>query len=243
MFAFGIHTTKYDVDLAELVNRRLLTYPNAFCVLPAEDGAFVTIEGEDAMPLAAASTAAILCRDLIYFELARMTDMLPLELPEKQEVLTETLRLARDGARERAVRGMLMDYYAERDRLNLEGFLQFRMQRELYEWRELVERSAQEKLMRREYAELLGVLGAFVRMQAPRVGEISICINPDGSCTLTDDSDSRIEYIDCSEDGIVSLLVSMAPAKLIVYDLSGGNGKKLADAIAKVFSGRVRVYR
>lgn len=243
MFAFEITTEKYDVDLAELAGRRLLTYPNAFTVLPADGGARVTIEGDDAMQLAAAATAAILLKDLIYFELAGMADALPLELNDKQHVLTEALRAARDGAHERSTRGQLMDYYSEYASLNLEGFLQFRMRRQRDEWQEIVDRIAEERLMSREYAELLGVLGAFASMQQPRMEEISICINPDGSCTLTDDTNARIEYVDCSEDGIVGLLVSMAPAKLTVYDLSNGHGQKIADAIARVFSGRVRVYR
>lgn len=243
MFAFEIATAKYDVDVGELLSRRLLTYPNSFCIVPSGCGVLATVEGEDAVSVAANAMSALLLRDLIYFELARMTDQLPLELPEKQEVLTETLRLARDGSGERALRRELTEYFQDQKEINLEGFMQFRMKRQLLEWQMMVERAAQEKLMSREYSELLSVLGAFVRMQQPRVGEISICINPDGSCTLTDDSDARIEYVDCSEDGIVGLLVSMAPSRLIVYDLSGGQGKKLADAIAKVFSGRVRVYR
>ena len=63
-----------------------------------------------------------------------------------------------------------------------------------------------------------------------------------GSCTLTDESDACIEYVDCSEEGILSLLVGMAPSRLTVYDLSGGSSG-LAETIARVFSGRVRIYR
>lgn len=243
MFDVTINTSKYDIDVGQLITRRLAVYPNSFSVLPTENGAYAAVDGMDALPVCAAALATLICRDLIYFELARMADTLPLNLAEKQSVLTETLKSARGRVLEGRVGEGITAYLTERQELNLEGYVQFRMQQELAEWRMLIERAAQEQLMCREYTELLSVLNTFVQLQQPRVGEISVCINPDGSCTLTDDSDARIEYVDCSEDGIVGLLVSMAPSRLIVYDLSGGNGRRLADAIAHVFSGRVRIYR
>ena len=52
----------------------------------------------------------------------------------------------------------------------------------------------------------------------------------------------RIEYVDCSEEGIVRLLMGMAPERLTVYDLTGGNSS-LAETLVHVFAGRVRVFR
>lgn len=238
-----ICTSKYDVDLCRLLSRRLAAYPNAFSLTENGGGARVFVDGADSLNVLCDALSILICRDLIYFELARMADILPLNLTEKQAVLTETLRTCRDHAAEAAVREGLTGYLSGCRRLNLEGYILFRMQKQISDWRTLVERAAQEQLMHREYAELLNVLNAFVEMQQPRIGEIAVCLNPDGSCTLTDDSDARIEYVDCSEDGIVGLLVSMAPARLTVYDLSGGTGRRLADAIAQVFTGRVKIYR
>ena len=243
MFSFGITTNKYDVDLKELLSRRLLSFPNSFSIAEDEKITLVTVDGEDGQWVSACALAALLSRDLVYFELADETDRLPLELYEKQEIMTSVLRNVRDGAGDQALRRAVDAYLSENDCINLEGFVCFRMQGEKLRWRQLVVQAAESYLISQEYRELLGVLGAFVEMQPPRMGEIAICIHPDGSCTLTDDSDARIEYVDCSEDGIVGLLVSMAPERLIVYDLSCGTGKGLADAIARVFSGRVRIYR
>ena len=243
MFSFGITTNKYDVDLGELLSRRLLSYPNTFSITPEGAGILVELEGEDGRWIAACALAALLSRDLIYFELAEEANRLPLERYEKQEIMTHVLRNVRDGSGDAALRQVLEAYLAENRDLNLEGFIRFRMQDQKQQWRLMIEQAAEDYLVSREYQELLGVLGAFVEMQPPRMGEIAICLHPDGSCTLTDDSDARIEYVDCSEDGIVGLLVSMAPERLVVYDLSCGNGKHLADTIARVFSGRVQVYR
>ena len=72
--------------------------------------------------------------------------------------------------------------------------------------------------------------------------ELQLCLHADGSCTLTDDSEVRIEYVDCSPEGIVQLLVNMSPKKLIVYDLSNGKNR-LVDTLMRVFSGRIKVYQ
>ncbi len=238
-----IDTQKYDIDLEKLLSRRLAQCGCA-CGVGACNGAVsVSVrEGEQLVRLADA-LMLVLCRDLQYFELARMIDELPLSLPEKQTALASALETAHETERTQPVRDALVSYLKTEKRLNLEGFVQFRMRDSLRDWHDCAERAAAETLVRREYTELLGALSAFVRTQAPRVAELSICIHPDGSCTLTDDSDACIEYVDCSEDGIVSMLVGMAPARLTVYDLSGGSGRRLTDALRRVFAGRVKVYR
>ena len=115
----------------------------------------------------------------------------------------------------------------------------FRMRAALADWQLCVERAAADQMLCREYTELMELLRS---VAPPRLGEVSVCLHPDGSCTLTDDSDACIEYVDCSEDGILSLLVGMSPSRLTVYDLSGGSSR-LPETIARVFAGRVRIYR
>lgn len=243
MITYAIETQQYDIDLTSLLSRRL-SQCGCVCGLACcgQETTVTLQEGEPVERLAEA-LAMLLCRDLQYFELARCVDALPLELSEKQSVLTTALQDARKSERPVQVREGLLSYLGESRSLNLEGYLHFRMQDCLSRWQDSVDRAAAEQILRREYSELLNVLGAFVQTQQPKSGELSICIHPDGSCTLTDDSDARIEYIDCSEEGVMSLLVGMAPTKLIVYDLSNGAGRSLTDAIRKVFGGRVKIYR
>ena len=68
-------------------------------------------------------------------------------------------------------------------------------------------------------------------------------MNPDGSCTLTDDRDSRIDYDRCTGDGVMSVLVGLSPERITVYDLSGGVSAGLAETLVRVFEDRVRVYK
>ena len=243
MIHYAIETQKYDADIGKLLKRRLTQCGCTCAVAESPDGVTVTLADEQGIGSLAEALCMLLCRDLQYFELAHYTDALPLELTQKQAVLTGTLQWARENQRPQRVLEGLKEYLTQERTLNLEGYLQFRMRDCLREWQEGVERAAQEQLLRSEYNELMCALNALMAMEQPQLGELSLCINPDGSCTLTDDSDARIEYMDCSDEGILSLLIGMSPSFLTVYDLSGGAGRGLTETIRSVFAGRVRVFR
>ena len=234
-----IQTNQYDVDRGKLLARRLQQCGCAFTAEPVAGGVAVSVPGREALPELSEAIALLLCRDLQYFELARMTDALPLTLQQKQEVLTAALESARSMERLEGIRAQLMEYLAAQPLLNVEGYMCFRMRAALADWQLCVERAAADQMLCREYTELMELLRT---VAPPRLGEVSVCLHPDGSCTLTDDSDACIEYVDCSEDGILSLLVGMSPSRLTVYDLSGGSSR-LPETIARVFAGRVRIYR
>ena len=97
--------------------------------------------------------------------------------------------------------------------------------------------------MNKEYGELIEALRRFVAGRTSRVNSLSVCIHADGTITLSDDNDVHIEYVDCAPDGILNLLVNMAPMRLTVYDLSGNEKNRLTEAILKVFGDRVKLYR
>ncbi len=236
-----IDTRQYDVNLFRLLKRRLEQH-DCPCTLASENGAVAVSLAEDALLPLTNALIMILINDLRYFELARMIDETPLTLSEKQQALTGALDAAQSHRPRRETHAALLQYLRESERLNLEGYLRFRMRDSLTFWRACAERETAEAILRREYAALLGAFHTLADRRGT-AGELCVCIHPDLSCTLTDDSDACIEYVDCSEDGVVSLLVGMAPAYLTIYDLSGGNGKRLTEAIQKVFAGRVKVYR
>ena len=242
MIVRTLHTQKYDVDLERLLARRLAQTGCAFRTEPLPGGVAVSVQGRDALERLSAAVAALLGRDLQYFELAHMADALPLDLPQKQEVLADALERARCLERIDEVRREVEAYLATENEMNVEGYLRFRMRERMETWQLCVERAAADRMLCSEWKELMGLLTSLSNGPGRRIGEISVCLNPDGSCTLTDDSDVRIEYVDCSEEGIVRLLMGMAPERLTVYDLTGGNSS-LAETLVHVFAGRVRVFR
>ena len=243
MVAFEILTYEYDLPLVKLLNRRMSGLNCAYVLEEIPDGAVLKIRGEEPVRAAAEALISILGRDLRYFAFAEYADSLPLTLSEKQTVLKDALEAASHSEERGVLYEKLVDYLSTHKTLCLEGFLRFRMQEFLMLWELAVEQAAARVLMQKEYGELMETLRRFVDGRVSRVNQISVCIHADGTITLSDDSDVRIEYVDCAPDGILNLLVNMAPMRLTVYDLSGQEKNRLTEAIVRVFGDRVKLYR
>ena len=95
MPSWNIYTQEYDVDIRPLMSRRLSQIDAEPLLTPIEGGVRVTLGGADALARMSDAVSRLLCRDIQYFALAKMADALPLDLEEKQVVLTEALRSAR----------------------------------------------------------------------------------------------------------------------------------------------------
>ena len=175
-------------------------------------------------------------------------------------MLPEAIKLAREVAAGRTeadaaladaldaqrVRQMLRAHFDGNDRLNLEGFLRFRMRETLRAFELYALSAAEELMLQTEYLELLRVLSVLVRLQQPRIREVSLILHADGSCTITDDTDARIECEGCGTaagNELVNLLVALAPARIIVYDLSCGRCAELSQMLLQVFEDRVSFFR
>ena len=243
MVVYQILTFEYDLPLSKLIDRRMRDLDNAFSLETVPDGVLLKVRGESPERAAARALSRIFGRDLRYFALAEFTDALPLSLSEKQQVLKEALETASCREESKVPRERLSTYFRMHRTLILEGFLRFRMQEFLMLWEIAVEQAAAKVLMQKEYGELMETLRRFTESRKSRVGSLSVCIHPDGTITLCDDGDVRIEYVDCAPDGILQILVNMAPGKLTVYDLSGEEKNRLTEAILKVFGDRVKLYR
>lgn len=239
-----INTIAYDVDVSRLLSRRLGEHGHAVRVEKETKSALrVQTRSQEDMHAFCTALAELLLKDISHFELARMVDKLPLTLAQKQRVLPEAIKQSRSAQLDFGVARALKSHFREYGRLNLEGFVRFRMRDALAHWEGCVDRAAEEMLLEEEYLELMHLLGAFVSLQPTRIKEVSLCLNADGSYTLTDDSNVRIEYDPDCRDGIISALVGLAPERITVYDLSGGKNEDLSAALKQVFAGRVRVYR
>jgi len=234
---------EYEGDIHRLLERRLTQTGHAFTLTPEGQDVLVEVAEPGGLDALCVALALLLCRDLCQFELAKLTDRLPLTLPEKQAVLAEAIHCARKVERPGAVRRALRIYLEEQEELHLSGYMRFRMTDTVNAWRLCVQSATEELMLEKEYLELMGVLRAFVQVKPTRVREVSLLLHPDGSCTLTDDSDARIDYDASDPDRLVSLLVDLAPERLTVYDLSSERGNELTEMLARVFAGRVRFVR
>lgn len=234
---------EYDADTSRLLERRLNQTGHAFTLSPGGTVLLVEVAEPGGLDALCVALALLLCRDLCQFELAKLVDRLPLSLPEKQAALSEAVHCARKVERPGMVRRALRAYLEDQEELHLSGYMRFRMADTVNAWRLCVQSAAEELLLEKEYLELMGVLRAFVQVKPARVREVSLLLHPDGSCTLTDDSDARIDYDAADPDRLVSVLVDLAPERLTVYDLSSDHGSELTEMLARVFAGRVRFVR
>ena len=243
MVVYQILTFSYDLPLLKLIDRRIGEIDNAFALEQTDGGVLLKLGGEHPEKAAAQALGAVFAHDLRYFALAELVDSLPLSLSEKQTVLTRAIEAASHREEPKVLQSKLEAYLQEHRTIVLEGFLHFRMQEFLMLWEIAVEQAAASVLMQKEYGALIDTLKRYVNNRQSRVASLSVCIHADGTTTLSDDGDVRIEYIDCAPNGILQLLVNMSPKKLTVYDLSGETKNRLTEAILKVFGDRVKLYR
>lgn len=235
-------TLKYGADVAALLGRRL---EGSGVTIERGLGncALAHIEGEEGMRAWCEAVAKALLRDAAYFELAELLNGMPLSLEEKRSALPLAVRLSREAGGTERLSRELEGYFASADALNLEGYAAFRMREHMLFLEGCAMRAAEETLLESEYLELMQVLAAFVQIRAPQLREVYVILNPDGSCTFTDDGDVRIDYEQCTGDGIMGVLLGLAPASITVYDLSGGRSSSIAETLIGVFEDRVRFFK
>lgn len=243
MGVYSIGTERYEADITALLRRRM---KKLGChMAPEGDVAYASAEVQGAVQMEEWCTAVaeLLLMDLAQFEIAYMVNELPISLEEKKTVLPEAIHIARRAGEIGAVQSGLVGYFRENEHLQLEGYMRFRMKDCRREWERCVLKAADELLLDAEYMELMRVLAAFMKLRSPKAGDIYLILNPDGSCTFTDDRDIRIDYERCTGDGIMSVLVGLAPESITVYDLSGGRCATLFDDLQRIFEGRVRFFK
>ena len=243
MGVYSIGTEKYEADIGWLMSKRLEKLGCGIVIHGDKSSVSAELSGAVQMEEWCAAVAELLLMDLAQFEIAYMVNELPISLEEKKAVLPGAIRMARRSDGVGAVQNALVEYFGDHHHLQLEGYMGFRMKEYRREWERCVLKAADELLLDAEYMELMRVLAAFVKLRSPQAGDIYVILNPDGSCTFTDDKDIRIDYERCTGDGIMSVLVGLAPESITVYDLSGGRCTSLFDNLQRVFEGRVRFFK
>ena len=242
MSSWIIQTMEYDVDLESLLDRRLREGGVPFTLSAARGGVGVRLEGPYGREALARALSALITEDLVSFEVAAMTDETPLPLPEKRQVLARAVAAARQQADLSETVPRLAGYLKEEGKLCLEGFLRFRMQETVLFWRLCVEEAFTALLLEHEYARAADVLRLLLNERPPRCPALRLCLHGDGLCSLSDGEALRMEYVDETGEGLISLLMGMAPARLEVYDLSNGARRELVEALTGIFSGRICLF-
>jgi len=146
----------------------------------------------------------------------------------------------------------LLEYLKHNDRINIDGFIKFRLKDYMEELYDLVEKAVDEFMIEREYKEFIQLLRYFVDIQEPRLDLVHVIVLHSGVFKLLDESqkvinseyledyvvdliDSEINY----EDLLISALISIAPQKVVFHRIHKNYAAGALDTIKNVFAGKV----
>lgn len=150
----------------------------------------------------------------------------------------------------------LMEYFENSNTIILDGFINFRLKDYLKDLEEIVEKAVDNFLMEKEYREFIRLLKYFVDIQEPKYENIHIIANNHGAYTLLDDRREEItnecikEYLNEVSEGeinyddlLVSSLITLAPKKITIHNISCFKNKELLETVRNIFYNNVSICK
>jgi putative sporulation protein YtxC len=146
------------------------------------------------------------------------------------------------------------DFIEENNHIDIEGFINFRLKNFVGELGEVVDKAVDEFLMQKEYNEFVGLLKYFVELQDSKLEVLNVVVDKTGKFHLYDEDYELLssEYIKeitgelqegvvTDEDALMSILITIAPQKILFHSSSYLKNKEILDTIKKVFADRVEI--
>ncbi len=187
--------------------------------------------------------------------------------PEEKEVIYQrSLELIKTGHptkcktvvyqlnRKAKVNNRLSEYLETNNKINIDGFIRFRLKDYVADLADAVSYAVDEYMMEKEYREFIKLLRYFVEIQEPRLHTVHLVIKEDKKHLLFDDKQQEIshEYIDGFfneiidgdvnyEDLLISALITIAPKKLYIHFAEKIDKNDTIITIEEVFNQRVEV--
>ena len=138
---------------------------------------------------------------------------------------------------------------AKKNEIILDGFLNFRLQDHKKAWEDMLKRVVQGYILEKDYRDFISILRYFVSMKKPIKRLVNLKYK-DNKYVLSDEDDNEI---DCkayesklglksgmsASDLILSMLINLAPEKIMLYDYKDFPDKKFVVTVKNVFSKRV----
>lgn len=164
------------------------------------------------------------------------------------EVNKETFKLIK----KEEIYNSLIEFLKDNEKIDIEGFVNFRLRDFIGELSEVVDRAVDEYMLEKEYNEFIGLLRYFVELQDSKIEILNIVIDNNGKFRFFDSnnkpitgeflSDVAIEFtgdILNDDDMLMSTLISVAPEKIYIHSVDNLKNKEILKTIQKVFSGKV----
>lgn len=164
----------------------------------------------------------------------------------------ESLNMLMNFGRKNRIAHRILEYIDQNQLLVVEGFINFCMRDYLTEIKFAVEVAAEELKNEKEYNDFVNLLKYFVDTQAPRIKEVNLLINGNGLFYLWDHKGCKIEdqyvqhYIDdlllddlSIDDLLISILISIAPRRIIIHHSTDLPQNDSLEIIKNVFSDKI----
>jgi putative sporulation protein YtxC len=151
--------------------------------------------------------------------------------------------------RRKLISEKISEYLKSSDKITLEGFITFRLGEYVKTLETEVERSIRQYFVEKQYEEYIALLSAFVRMQVPRVPELHVFVQNNGSYKVEGSKpfeipDDIIEgfgihasnpIID-NDDFMIGFLLTCAPVRIFIHNAACFRNKELLNTIRIIFS-------
>jgi len=148
----------------------------------------------------------------------------------------------------------LIDYLEKEKVINVEGFLNFRLNEYFTEVYEILDKLIDEYMMEKEYEEFIGLLKYFVNTQKSQIDTLNIVVDKKGKYHFYDKSLKALteEYIKdtvseisiknlSSDDLLLSYLITLLPEKINFHQISNIRNKEIIETIKNIFENRVYI--
>jgi putative sporulation protein YtxC len=165
---------------------------------------------------------------------------------------SESLNMLMNFGRKSRIASRVMAYIQEAPQLVMDGFITFWMQDYMTEIKFAVEVAIEELRNEKEYNEFVNLLRYFVDTQPAKVQEVNLLMGSNGVFYLWDSDGTKIdesymeyyledmlmEEIDL-DDVLVSILVTIAPKRIIIHEGNAVIIKESVTMIRNVFQERI----
>lgn len=151
--------------------------------------------------------------------------------------------------RRKLISNKIAEYLKSSDKITLEGFVTFRLGEYVKNLETEVERSIRQYFVERQYEEYINLLTAFVRMQVPRVPELHVFVQNNGSYKVEGSKpfeipDDIIEGFGIhaanpiieDDDFMIGFLLTCAPIRIFIHNAAYFKNKELLNTIRIIFS-------
>lgn len=148
----------------------------------------------------------------------------------------------------------ILEYLDVANEINIEGFVNFRLNPYINELSETIERALEIFIAEREYNEFIKLLRYFVEIQECKIDTIHLCQSKDGRYILYDENRNRVssEYFDelrseilddtiNYDDLLISTLITISPKNITIHNIDGFRNKELVQTIMNVFTERITI--